>query len=50
MFTFKAQSAGGKATAKILRERAFNEYYSSPNFCLECGSIIEVPLVLRYQR
>ncbi len=36
----KPQSAGGKATAIILREKALKSYYNSPNKCLKCCSII----------
>ena len=38
----EAQSAGGRATAKISRRAAIDGYYSNPNTCLQCGSIIQV--------
>jgi len=37
------QSAGGIATAKILRERALKKYYKHPSVCLQCHKVIEVP-------
>ena len=40
MKTSKPQSAGGKATAIILRKKALRLYYDSPNKCLKCCSII----------
>lgn len=48
----KAQSAGGKATAIILRARALKEYYENPNYCKYCNSIIEVTdnMKVRYAR
>lgn len=39
----KRGSAGGKATAKILRGKALEDYYSNPNYCKNCGEIIRVP-------
>lgn len=36
------QSAGGKATALILRKKAIENYYESPNVCKSCGEIINV--------
>ena len=38
----KPQSAGGKATALILRKQALERYYENPNLCKNCGSIIPV--------
>lgn len=38
----KWQSAGGKATALILREKSVKNYYLSPNICKECSKVIEV--------
>jgi hypothetical protein len=38
----KPQSAGGKSTAIILRKKAIEKYYSSPNLCKKCSKIIEV--------
>lgn len=38
----KAQSAGGKATAKILRTSALAKYYENPSICATCGEIIRV--------
>lgn len=37
------QSAGGKATAIILRKQALERYYASPNTCKRCHKVIEVP-------
>ena len=28
---------------QILRQRAINNYYNDPNFCLNCGVIIMIP-------
>lgn len=42
MVTIAAQSAGGKATAKILREKAIKNYYINPNICKQCLNIIHV--------
>lgn len=36
------QSAGGKAAAIVLREKALLNYYKNPNLCKQCGSIIHV--------
>jgi hypothetical protein len=36
------QSAGGLATAKILRTKALSDYYANPNYCKNCGAIIQV--------
>lgn len=36
------QSAGGIATAKILRQAALLRYYENPNTCLQCNQIIHV--------
>jgi hypothetical protein len=38
----KLSSAGGKATAIILREKALEKYYSNPCFCKKCNGIINV--------
>jgi hypothetical protein len=38
----KRGSAGGKVRATLSREEAVDRYYSSPNICLQCGSIIEI--------
>lgn len=38
----KIGSAGGIATALILRNKVLEEYYLYPNFCLCCGAIISV--------
>jgi len=35
-------SAGGKATAIILRMKSLALYYANPNYCQECNKIIEV--------
>lgn len=35
-------SAGGKATAKILRRKALLRYYENPSICMWCGKIINV--------
>jgi hypothetical protein len=35
-------SLGGKAWAKIQRNKALEEYYKNPSICLFCGNIIEV--------
>jgi 5-methylcytosine-specific restriction endonuclease McrA len=42
MTTKKAQSAGGKATAIILRKQAEDRYYQSPTLCKSCGGIIDL--------
>ena len=42
MINLKAQKLGGQATAKIERQKALTEYYSHPNKCLNCNSIIEI--------
>lgn len=34
------QELGGETTAKILREKAIEEYYKKPNHCLFCGMVI----------
>lgn len=36
------QSAGGKATAKILRQQAIDRYLKNPNICVYCHNIIAV--------
>lgn len=38
----KWQSAGGKATAIILRNKALKNYYFNPTLCKHCNQIIEV--------
>ena len=38
----KWQSAGGKATAIILRNKALDNYYLNPSLCKNCNKIIEV--------
>jgi hypothetical protein len=38
----KLSSAGGKATAKKLRDNALTNYYENPNFCKNCEGVIEV--------
>lgn len=38
----KKGSAGGIATAIILKRKALERYYSNPNYCLHCNSIIQV--------
>lgn len=38
----KISSAGGKATAIILRKKAIDDYYKNPNICKNCGYAIEV--------
>jgi hypothetical protein len=38
----KISSAGGKATAIILRKKAIDEYYINPNICKNCGNVIVV--------
>lgn len=38
----KKGSAGGKAMAIIQREMAIKNYYLNPNYCKECGKIIEI--------
>lgn len=38
----KRNSAGGKATAIILRKKAIENYYLNPNFCNHCENIIEI--------
>lgn len=40
--TYSPQSNGGKATAKILREKAIFSYYENPNICLYCKQIIHI--------
>jgi hypothetical protein len=35
-------SAGGIATAKILRQQSLDKYYLNPNYCLNCNQIIHV--------
>lgn len=42
MPTLKAQSAGGRATALILRKKVVDAYYKNPNYCAYCKSIIQV--------
>lgn len=39
---YKIQSAGGKATAIKLRNKAIENYYKSPNFCKFCDNVIDV--------
>lgn len=39
---FKSASAGGKATAIILRKQALEKYYENPKICKQCLSIINV--------
>lgn len=36
------QSAGGKATAIILRKKALDAYYKNPSICKQCSKIITV--------
>jgi DNA-directed RNA polymerase subunit M/transcription elongation factor TFIIS len=36
-------SAGGKATAIILRREALAKYYANPHRCLFCNKVIDVP-------
>ena len=36
------QSAGGNATAKVLRAKAHAAYYANPNYCLQCGALIRI--------
>jgi len=36
------QSAGGRATAIILRKKALESYYSNPSICKQCSKIITV--------
>ena len=43
------QSLGGQATAIKLRKEALDRYYSNPNICLYCNSIIEVKLKQKIQ-
>lgn len=43
MFSATSQSLGGQTRAKQQRKKALEMYYSSPNYCLYCNSIIEVP-------
>jgi hypothetical protein len=38
----KLSSAGGKATAIILRKKALEKYYSNPVFCKNCKEVIKV--------
>ena len=38
----KCQSAGGKATAIILKQKAIDDYYQNPNICLYCGNVIKI--------
>jgi len=38
----KTQSAGGQATAIILRKQALDRYYENPNICQHCKNIIHV--------
>ena len=38
----KPQSAGGKATAIILRKKAIDTYYLNPSICKCCNTIIKV--------
>jgi len=35
-------SAGGKATAGILRKKSVEKYYANPNYCKKCNKVIEV--------
>lgn len=36
------QSAGGRATAIILRKKAVDDYYKNPSTCKQCSNIIKV--------
>ncbi len=38
----KKGSAGGRATAIILRSQSLERYYRNPNLCKNCGKIIKV--------
>jgi hypothetical protein len=38
----KARRNAGKATGQVLRQRRLDDYYSNPNFCLQCKKVIEV--------
>jgi hypothetical protein len=40
--TATLQSLGGKATAKKLQKESIEKYYENPNYCKQCGSIINV--------
>lgn len=39
----KPQSAGGKASAIIQRQKSLEDYYNKPNYCLFCNKLISVP-------
>ena len=43
MEKFSLQSLGGQARGKQQREIALAAYYLSPNYCLHCEILIEVP-------
>jgi hypothetical protein len=42
MNTSNLSSAGGKATAIILRKKALEKYYEDPIFCKNCNEVIQV--------
>lgn len=42
MYSEAARSKGGQVTAQKQREAALARYYSSPNYCKCCNSVIEV--------
>lgn len=42
MVQSSANSAGGRITAKKLRQTAVHDYYKDPNKCLECQNIIRI--------
>jgi hypothetical protein len=43
MATIQAQRAGGRSSAIKQREEALKKYYENPNYCQQCGSVINVP-------
>jgi len=44
MLNNQIQSMGGKSTAKILKQKAYDNYYLNPNKCLCCDSVIHLKI------
>lgn len=39
----KSRPLDGLRGNAILRQRSINSYYGNPNYCLECGKVIQIP-------
>lgn len=42
MLSLEARIKGGKAASLVVREKCIKKYLESPNYCINCGKIIEV--------